>query len=161
MAAVTRDPSAPGPVAALRDVTVGSFTFRVTDTGRPRGRPVLLLHGFPQTSWCWRHLIPPLVAAGHRVLTLDQRGYSPGACPEAMEDYAAEHLVSDVTGVLDALRIESVDLVGHDWGAAVAWQVAGHHPERVTTLTAISVPHPGAFMEALASDPDQHLVPPT
>ncbi|HXH79463.1 alpha/beta hydrolase [Nocardioides sp.] len=152
---MTRDPSAPGPSAAVRDVTLGSLIFRVTDTGPPRGRPVLLLHGFPQTSWCWRHVVPALATAGHRVLTLDQRGYSPGACPEAVEDYAGEHLVSDVTGILDVLGIESVDLVGHDWGAAVAWQVAGYHPERVTTLTAISVPHPGAFMEALASDPDQ------
>ena len=116
---------------------------------------MLLLHGFPQTSWSWRHVIPALTDAGLRVLAMDQRGYSPGASPEAVEEYAGEHLVGDVLGVLDALGLGQVDLVGHDWGAAVAWQVAGHFPERVTTLTAISVPHPGAFMEALASDADQ------
>ena len=143
---------APGTV---HDITVEALTFRVSDTGPADGRPILLLHGFPQTSWSWRHVIPALAEAGHRVLAMDQRGYSPGASPDAVEDYAGEHLVSDVLGVLDALHIESVDLVGHDWGAAVAWQVAGLFPDRVKTLTAISVPHPGAFVEALTSDPDQ------
>ena len=142
-------------ISTVRDIAVGSLTFRVSDTGAPKGRPVLLLHGFPQTSWSWRHVIPALVDAGHRVLALNQRGYSPGASPDAVEDYAGEHLVGDVIGVLDALGIESVDLVGHDWGAAVAWQVASLFPDRVATLTAISVPHPGAFMEALTSDTDQ------
>jgi pimeloyl-ACP methyl ester carboxylesterase len=93
--------------------------------------------------------------AGHRVMVVDQRGYSPGASPDDVQDYAGERLVADVLGVLDALGIARVDLVGHDWGAAVAWEVATLHPERVTTLTAVSVPHPGAFMEALSVDADQ------
>ena len=141
--------------ATMHDIAVGALTFRVSETGARDGRPILLLHGFPQTSWSWRHVIPALAGAGHRVVAMDQRGYSPGASPDAVEDYAGEHLVSDVLGVLDALEIDSVDLVGHDWGAAVAWQVASLFPERVKTLTAISVPHPGAFMEALTSDADQ------
>ncbi len=136
-------------------VTVGDLTFDVGVTGPRDGRVVLLLHGFPQTSWSWRHVVPGLASAGRRVLALDQRGYSPGASPDAVADYTGEHLVADVVGVLDALGLDAVDLVGHDWGAAVAWQVAGLHPERVTTLTALSVPHPGAFREALAADADQ------
>lgn len=136
-------------------VTVGEFTFDVTVAGPPSGRPILLLHGFPQTSWSWRHVIAPLAAAGHRVLAMDQRGYSPGASPDPVEQYRGVHLVADVLGVLGAFGIESVDLVGHDWGAAVAWQVASRHPARVRTLTALSVPHPGAFSEALRVDSDQ------
>ena len=136
-------------------VTVGDLTFDLGLAGPSDGRPVLLLHGFPQTSWSWRHVVPGLASAGRRVLALDQRGYSPEASPDAVADYAGEHLVADVVGVLDALGLDAVDLVGHDWGAAVAWQVAGLHPERVTTLTALSVPHPGAFREALAVDADQ------
>ena len=139
----------------VHEVGVGGFTFEVTVDGPPEGRPILLLHGFPQTSWSWRHVIPPLAAAGHRVLAMDQRGYSPKASPDAVEQYRGEHLVSDVLGVLDASGIDSVDVVGHDWGAAVAWQVASWHPTRVRTLTALSVPHPGAFTEALRVDADQ------
>lgn len=141
--------------ATSRQVRVGNLTFDVWTAGPDDGRPVLLLHGFPQTSWSWREVLPGLVRAGRRVVALDQRGYSPGACPDGVEAYAGEHLVADVLGVLDALGLGAVDLVGHDWGAAVAWQVASRHPERVTTLTALSVPHPGAFGEALREDDDQ------
>ncbi len=139
----------------VRQVPVGDLTFDVSVAGPPDGRPVLLLHGFPQTAWSWRHVVPLLADAGLRVLALDQRGYSPGASPDEVDAYAGEHLVADVIGVLDALDVTAVDLVGHDWGAAVAWQVAGLHPERVRTLTALSVPHPGAFREALGADPEQ------
>jgi pimeloyl-ACP methyl ester carboxylesterase len=144
----------PEPVAT-HSISVGDLTFDAVVAGPHDGRAVLLLHGFPQTSWSWRHVIPPLANAGYRVIAIDQRGYSAGASPDAVEEYAGERLVADVLGVLDTLGLASVDLVGHDWGAAVAWEVASLHPERVTTLTAISVPHPGAFAEALATDADQ------
>jgi pimeloyl-ACP methyl ester carboxylesterase len=138
-----------------QQAVVNEFTFDVMVDGPLEGRPILLLHGFPQTAWSWRHVIPLLSRAGYRVLALDQRGYSPKASPDAVEQYRGEHLMADVLGVLDAFGIESVDLVGHDWGAAVAWQVASRHPVRVRTLTALSVPHPGAFSEALRVDTDQ------
>lgn len=136
-------------------VPVGPLTFDVTVAGPEDGMPVVLLHGFPQTAWSWRHVIPALAEAGYRVIAPDQRGYSPRASPDGVEAYAGEHLAADVLGVLDALGIARADLVGHDWGAAVAWQVAARHPERVRTLTVLSVPHPRAFLEALATDPDQ------
>ncbi len=123
--------------------------------GDPDGEVVVLLHGFPQSSWCWRHVWPGLVEAGLRVYAPDQRGSSPGARPEGAAAYAMPELVGDVVGLLDALGVRRAHLVGHDWGAAVAWQVAARHPARVRTLTAVSVPHPLAFTEALASDPDQ------
>ncbi len=108
-----------------------------------------MLHGFPQTSQSYRHQIPVLAAAGFRVVTPDQRGYSPGAWPGGVEAYTIDHLVDDVVGMVDALGRERFHVVGHDWGAAVAWLVTGQFPERVISLIAVSVPHPFAFAEAL------------
>lgn len=124
-------------------------------TGPADGEVVLLLHGFPQTSWSWRHVWPALAGAGFRVVAPDQRGYSPDARPLGLEHYRMASLVADALAVLDAVGAVSAHVVGHDWGAAVAWHVAGRHPARVRTLTAVSVPHPVAFVEALRTDPDQ------
>lgn len=123
--------------------------------GDEDGRPVLLLHGFPQSAWCWREVSPLLAAAGCRVVAVDQRGAAPGARPTDVEAFRIGRLVEDVLAVMDHLGLAAADVVGHDWGAAVAWQLAAHHPHRVSTLAALSVPHPGAFSEALATDPDQ------
>ena len=136
-------------------IQVGDLTFDAVAFGEQDGKPVVLLHGFPQSSWCWRHVWPSLVEAGFRVLAPDQRGYSPGARPQGVEAYAMPHLVGDVLGMLDALGLERAHVVGHDWGAAVAWQLAARHPDRVRSLTAVSVPHPVAFTEALRTDDDQ------
>lgn len=124
-------------------------------TGPADGEVVLLLHGFPQTSWSWRFVVPPLADAGYRVVAPDQRGYSPDARPVGVAHYRMTELVADAVAVLDALGADGAHVVGHDWGAAVAWQLAGRHPDRVRTLTAVSVPHPVAFVEALRCDPDQ------
>jgi pimeloyl-ACP methyl ester carboxylesterase len=136
-------------------VPVGDLLFDVVQVGPEDGRLVVLLHGFPQTARSWRRVWPGLVAAGCRVVAPDQRGYSPGARPDGVEAYRVPHLVGDVLGLLDALGADRADVVGHDWGAAVAWQLAGRHPERVRTLTAVSVPHPLAFVSALTTDEDQ------
>jgi pimeloyl-ACP methyl ester carboxylesterase len=124
-------------------------------TGPADGQVVLLLHGFPQTSWSWRRVWPGLADAGFRVIAPDQRGYSPDARPVGVEHYRMPALVGDALAVLDAVSADRAHVVGHDWGAAVAWQLAGRHPDRLRTLTAVSVPHPVAFVEALRSDPDQ------
>lgn len=136
-------------------IAAGGFTFDAVVSGPSDGRLIVLLHGFPQTSWSWRHVIPALAAAGYRVVAPDQRGYSPGARPDGVSPYRMPSLVGDVLGMVDALGVEQFDVVGHDWGAAVAWQLAGRHPDRVRTLTAVSVPHPLAFVDALRSDDDQ------
>lgn len=134
---------------------VGDLVFDAVAFGEPDGEVVLLLHGFPQSSWCWRHVWPSLVEAGYRVVAPDQRGYSPGARPTEVSAYAMPHLVADVLGMLDTLGADRAHVVGHDWGAAVAWQVAARHPDRVRTMTAVSVPHPVAFTHALMTDEDQ------
>ena len=134
-------------------ITVGPLVFDAYLDGAEGGEPVLLLHGFPQTSHCWRLLVPQLSA--YRVVRFDQRGYSPGARPTDGESYRLPEMVSDALGVLDALGIERAHVVGHDFGAAVAWQLGARHPSRVRTLTILSVPHPRAMIEALRTDPDQ------
>ncbi|MFF5178069.1 alpha/beta fold hydrolase [Micromonospora sp. NPDC000316] len=136
-------------------VDARGFTFEVRTGGPPTGAPVLLLHGFPQHSGEWDEVVPALHAAGLRTYALDQRGYSPGARPEAVADYRIPELVADAVAVLDALGLDAVHLVGHDWGAIVAWAVAAAHPDRVRTLTAVSVPHPAAMAHALATGTEQ------
>lgn len=136
-------------------VRLGELTFDVTVAGPDDGTPILLLHGFPESSASWRPVTPRLVRAGLRVIVPNQRGYSPDARPERVDEYRFDRLVGDVVGLLDAYDVDSAHLVGHDWGAAVAWQVAGGHPERIRSLTAVSVPHPAAFGWALREDADQ------
>ncbi|WP_342660921.1 Epoxide hydrolase A [Rhodococcus ruber] len=136
-------------------VTLGDLTFDVHTAGPVDGTPVVLLHGFPETARSWESVAPQLAEAGLRVLAPDQRGYSPGARPDGVAAYTVDLLVGDVVGLLDATGLDRAHLVGHDWGAAVAWQVAAHHPDRITTLTAVSVPHPAAYGWALREDADQ------
>lgn len=136
-------------------IRVGDLVFTATVDGPRDGPPSLLLHGFPASRASWRPLVPRLVEAGMRVVAPDQRGYSPGARPQGREAYRIEHLVRDVVGMLDELELPAVHLVGHDWGGIVAWFVAVRQPDRVLSLTAVSVPHPAAFGWALAHDPAQ------
>jgi pimeloyl-ACP methyl ester carboxylesterase len=138
------------------EVAANGMTFSAVTAGPADGRGVVFLHGFPQTSYSWRHQLDGLAARGYRVLAFDQRGYSRGARPPLVADYAIDALVSDVLAVADSQGMVTFDLVGHDWGAMVAWVVAGHLPERLRSLTAVSVPHPTAFAAALTGgDADQ------
>ncbi|GAA3193744.1 alpha/beta fold hydrolase [Actinocorallia longicatena] len=125
--------------------------FDVTDQGPLDGEIVVLLHGFPQSSSCWDRLAPLLHAAGYRTLAPDQRGYSPRARPRGRYAYRLTALTGDVLALIDAAGAggRRVHLVGHDWGAAVAWSLAAARPDAVATLTALSVPHPGAFLRAI------------
>ena len=117
------------------------------DEGPLDGTPAVLLHGFPERSTTWREVAPILHRAGLRTFAPDQRGYSPGARPGRRRDYRMGHLVGDVVALIE--RIGSpVHLVGHDWGAAVGWVVAAQRPDLLHSWTAVSVPHPMAFLRA-------------
>lgn len=124
------------------------LTFEVRDEGPRDGDVVVLLHGFPQLNSAWDRVVPLLHARGLRTLAPNQRGYSPGARPHGRRPYRSSELTEDVLALID-LTGGPVHVVGHDWGAAVAWRVAAVAPEKVRTLTAVSVPHPGAFMAAM------------
>lgn len=112
------------------------------------GDPVVLLHGFPDDRSLWRHQVPALVGAGFRVIVPDQRGFGASDKPADVDAYALPFLAGDVLAVLDGLGVERAHLVGHDWGAAVAWAVASLAPERVDHLAVLSVGHPASFHAA-------------
>jgi len=135
----------------LTQFSNGPYTFDVIDSGPLDGTPVVLLHGFPQRATCWAAVSEHLHERGLRTYAPDQRGYSPGARPRSRFGYGAAALTSDITALIAAIGQGPVHLVAHDWGGAIAWSVAGNHPELVSSLTAVSVPHPGAFMRSMLS----------
>ncbi|MEV4637620.1 alpha/beta hydrolase [Actinoplanes sp. NPDC049548] len=139
------------------EIKARGLTFDVVADGPEGGAPVLLLHGFPQDHREFDLILPRLHEAGLRTYALDQRGYSPGARPAAVADYRLAEAEADAVAVLDALGVEQAHVVGHDWGAQVAWLLAARHPQRVRTLTAISVPHPRAMADALSNQLSQKL----
>lgn len=127
----------------------GPYVFDVIDSGPLDGPPTILLHGFPQRATAWDLVTPLLHEKGRRTIAPDMRGYSPRARPTARRDYRISQIADDVVALIDALGVDSVDLVGHDWGGIAAWAVASRHPDRVRTLTTFSVPHPAAFIKAM------------
>ncbi|GAB3305422.1 alpha/beta fold hydrolase [Epidermidibacterium keratini] len=126
----------------------GDLRFDVRDQGPADGEPVVLLHGFPQSSAAWEYVAPLLHEAGLRTLAPDLRGYSPGARPTQASAYRLDVMDGDVLALLDAAGLESAHVVGHDWGGALAWQLAAAHPDRVRTATVLSTPHPAAMQWA-------------
>lgn len=138
----------------ISEVAHDGLLLDVDDQGPLDGDDVVvLLHGFPERATSWRDVAPLLHAAGLRTLAVDQRGYGPRARPPRRRDYRAALLRDDAVAVLEAAAAHvgpdrRVHLVGHDWGAVVAWLVAAERPDLVATLTALSVPHPGAFLRA-------------
>ena len=133
-------------------IDVEDYTFDALLAGPPDGIPVILLHGFPSTNYQWRYQMISLANAGYLAFAPNQRGYSPLARPIGITNYLTDFLVEDIIQIADGLSWNKFHLVGHDWGAFVAWTFAGTYPERLITLTPISVPHPEAFAIAL-SDP--------
>ena len=109
------------------------------------GTPVLLLHGFPDSARLWRHQIPALVAAGFRTIAPDLRGFGDSDKPRDVEDYAMRRSIADVDAVLEACEVERAHVVGHDWGAGLAWALAALVPERVDRLVVMSVGHPNTL----------------
>jgi pimeloyl-ACP methyl ester carboxylesterase len=136
--------------------TRDGLVFDVRDGGPAGGDPVVLLHGFPQDSAAWTAVAEQLHGGGLRTLAPDQRGYSPGARPAGRAAYRLRQLAADVLALLDAAELGSAHVVGHDWGGIVGWALAAWHPERVRTLTALSVPHPAAMAKAFVTS-DQAL----
>ena len=119
---------------------INGLELHVSDRGT--GSPVVLLHGWPDSSYLWRSQIPALVDAGFRAVAPDMRGFGRSDKPAKVEDYSFSTITADVLGIMDYLGIESAHIVGHDWGAALAWDLAIRQPDRVNRLVVLSVPHP-------------------
>lgn len=123
-----------------------------------KGQPVLLfLHGFPEFWYGWRHQIDYFTAKGYRVLLPDQRGYNLSSKPTESKAYQVKELASDIAQLIQAAGERQVYLVGHDWGAAVAWAMAYLYPQLIARLIIMNVPHPKVFFQTLRSDPGQML----
>jgi pimeloyl-ACP methyl ester carboxylesterase len=114
-----------------------------------QGRPVVLLHGFPDSGRLWRHQVPALAAAGFQVIVPDLRGYGGSAKPDAVEAYSLHVLAADVLAILASQQIGRAHVVGHDWGAAIAWALASLAPDQVDHLVAMSVGNPVTFLRTL------------
>ncbi|MGQ0575473.1 MAG: alpha/beta fold hydrolase [Pseudonocardia sp.] len=128
-------------------ITVNGLDLHVVVEGD--GLPVVLLHGFPDSAALWRHQLPALVAAGHRVVAPDLRGFGASARPTDVDAYRMGVLVGDVLGILDRLGIERAAVVGHDWGAGLGWTLASLVPERVTRFAALSVGHASGYLSSM------------
>lgn len=125
---------------ADRVVTADGAALAVEEHGASDGHAVVLLHGFPELGYSWRHQIPALVGAGYRVLVPDLRGFGASDAPEDVRAYSIDVLTGDVLALLDHAGARTGTVIGHDWGAEIAWKTAWMHPERVTAVAGLSVP---------------------
>jgi pimeloyl-ACP methyl ester carboxylesterase len=131
--------------ATMKTITLGDLSFAVQDEGD--GPAVLLLHGFPDSHTLWRNQVPALLDAGYRVIVPDLRGFGESSKPVEVERYGILDIAGDVMGILDSVGVQRAHVVGHDWGAALAWALAAFVPDRVDHLIALSVGHPSAFRD--------------
>lgn len=136
-------------------IETNGIKLHVVQAGPQSGVPVVLLHGFPEFYYGWRRQIPALVEAGCRVIVPDQRGYNLSDKPKGVKNYDISFLVEDIIGLINALGYEKVNLVGHDWGAVVAWTLAIKYPERLHKLSIMNVPHPAVMRRFLTRDLEQ------
>ncbi len=143
----------------IEDLTIATngLSLHAVGAGPGDGTPVILLHGFPEPWFCWRHQVDALAAAGCRMLIPDQRGYNTSDKPEEVAAYALDVLTADVLGLMDSAGWRSASIVGHDWGGIVAWWTALRHPERVERLAILNAPHPVAFRRYIRTHPSQLL----
>ncbi len=137
--------------------TAPSVRLHVVEAGPPTGDPVILLHGFPEFWYGWRHQIAALAQAGRRVIVPDQRGYHWSDKPSAISAYGIRHLIDDVRVLIDDTGRAQADVVGHDWGAIVAWTLAACAPDSVRRLGILNVPHPHVMLNTLRTDPVQRI----
>jgi pimeloyl-ACP methyl ester carboxylesterase len=151
--AQVKTPAADQPT--LRFVESNGIRMRIAEMGK--GPLVLLVHGWPESWYSWRHQLPALAAAGYRAVAPDMRGYGKTDKPGAVEDYDIHHVTGDLVGILDALGEKNAILIGHDWGAIVSWQAMLLHPQRFTALVAMSVPYSGRGQRSIVQSLQQSM----
>ena len=161
-----RHPSSQAPGAAVssrpvalehQEISTNGVRLHVAQSGPASGPLVLLLHGFPEFWYGWRHQLPSLAAAGYRVWAPDQRGYNTSEKPQGIAAYRLETLAADVLGLLDAAGHGQAHLVGHDWGGIVAWWLAMHAPQRLQRVVVINAPPTAVARQHLRRHPAQWL----
>jgi pimeloyl-ACP methyl ester carboxylesterase len=139
------------------DIAANGLRFHALAAGPADGPLLVLLHGFPEASHGWRRQIGPLADAGFRVVAPDQRGIGLSSKPEGVANYRVHLLAADVVAIVRALGRERAQVVGHDWGGAVAWFLAMRHGDVFERAAILDAPHPAAFVERLRRHPSQML----
>ena len=137
-------------------IEANAYNFSTRVSGHPDSTAVVLLHGFPESSVMWKRTMADLNRAGYYTIAPDQRGYSAGARPRAIEQYKIQHLGQDIIEIAKQLGVEQFHLVGHDWGSGVGWFLAAQYPDQILSYTSLSVPHLEAFGRAYREDSMQH-----
>ncbi|MCZ7532397.1 MAG: alpha/beta hydrolase [Acidimicrobiia bacterium] len=125
----------------MRHIETNGVTLAIDDRGD--GYPIVLIHGFPELAYSWRHIVPVLADAGYRAISYDRRGIGQSDAPDAIDAYSLAHQVDDVIGILDRLGIEQAALIGHDWGSIIAYATALRHPDRISHVVSLNVPYRG------------------
>ena len=138
---------APGWRSGSRQVN--GLSLHVVEAGPGTGPLLILLHGFPEFWWAWRHQITPLAEAGFHVVAPDMRGYNLSDAPRGIGSYHLDLLVADVEALADSFGADRFDLVGHDWGGVIAWATAARHPGRIGRLVVLDAPNPDLLGRAL------------
>jgi len=134
---------------------INGVALHVVLAGSASAKPLVFLHGFPEFWFAWRHQIDHFASSGYRVIIPDQRGYNLSEKPAGIASYSIDLLAKDVVGVLDTVTDSKAFIVGHDWGAIVAWYLAARYSERVSRTAMLSVPHPSIFIKNLIMNPAQ------
>jgi len=138
-----------------RYVRTNGIRLHLVEAGPKNGPPVVLLHGFPDFSYGWRRQIPALAEAGHRVIAPDLRGFNLSDKPRGIRSYELRQVTDDVCGLIDALELGPVDLVGHDWGGWISWHLAAWQPHLLRRLAILNMPHPAVMRRFLTHDLEQ------
>ena len=136
-------------------ITTNNINLHVMTDGPESGPAVFLLHGFPEFHYGWKNQVPALVEAGFRVIVPDQRGYNLSDKPKGVSAYNVDILAKDIVGLFDHFGVQKAKLVGHDWGAVVAWTVALNYPDRLEKLAILNVPHPDVMTDFVLHNSSQ------
>lgn len=137
--------------------TLGSIALHVVEAGPEDGPLLILLHGFPEFWWAWRHQITPLAEQGYHVVVPDMRGYNASDAPREAGNYRLEVLADDIVALADRFGADRFRVVGHDWGGVVAWELALSHPDRLEQVVAMNAPHPDLWRREALRHPTQAL----
>lgn len=138
-----------------KQIKIDTLEFDCRYAGNETDELVIFLHGFPETSFMWKKLLPEIAALGFYCIAPNMRGYSPNACPKGRKNYTIPKLSKDILDIAEACGSTQFHLVGHDWGAALGWNIAYQNKDKILSWSALSVPHTQAFMEALKGNRDQ------
>lgn len=139
------------------NIELNNLRLNLVQAGNEDGELVILLHGFPEFWYGWRHQIEPLASAGFHVLAPDQRGYNLSDKPRDIPSYTLEESANDILGLINSAGRERATVVGHDWGGGVAWWLAANHPDRLERVVIINMPHPMVIQHTLLRSPRQVL----